>query len=346
MDSTILLLLTRDGLTTGLIYALLGIAALVVFSVTRVLFVPQGEFVAFSALSVVAFQDGRMPGLANMLIAFAAVCAIVRLIRERRGRTLQGTLSMLAFELLPPVAIWCICYLIAPMKPGYWVTVPLIIAMSVSISTALYRTAFEAIAKASVLVLLIAAFGAHMVMIAMGLHFFGPEGFMSAPFSDASISLGSLNISWQEGAVLVVTLLLMLGLWAYFGRSLSGMALRASAVNRVGAQLVGIAPRRTGQFAFGLAAAIGAVSGVLIGPMTTIYHDTGFMIGLKGVLAAVLGGLASYPLTVGAALFLAVLESFTSFWASAYKEVVVFLTVVPVLLWRSLVNPHMSEEEH
>ena len=54
MDSTIALLLLRDGLTSGAIYALLGVAIVLVFTVTRVLFVPQGEFVAFAALSMVA----------------------------------------------------------------------------------------------------------------------------------------------------------------------------------------------------------------------------------------------------------------------------------------------------
>ena len=71
-------------------------------------------------------------------------------------------------------------------------------------------------------------------------------------------------------------------------------------------------------------------------PLTTIYYDTGFLIGLKGFTAAIIGGLASYPVAALAALAVGVLESFSSFWASAFKEVIVFTAIIPVLLWRSL----------
>src|SRR3546814_11382624 len=75
---------------------------------------------------------------------------------------------------------------------------------------------------------------------------------------------------------------------------------------------------------FTLAAAIGALSGMLIAPVTTVYYDTGFLIGLKGFVAAIFGGLISYPVAAGGALFVGILEAFSSFWASAYKEVIVF----------------------
>ena len=94
-----------------------------------------------------------------------------------------------------------------------------------------------------------------------------------------------------------------------------------------------------------MAAFIGALSGVLIAPITTIYYDTGFLIGLKGFVAAIIGGLASYPLAAAGALVVGLLEAFASFWASAYKEVIVFTLIIPVLLWRSLTSRHVEEEE-
>jgi branched-chain amino acid transport system permease protein len=116
-------------------------------------------------------------------------------------------------------------------------------------------------------------------------------------------------------------------------------------VNRLGARLMGISTVRAGQQSFALAAFIGALSGLLIGPATTMFYDSGFLIGLKGFVAAIFGGLASYPAAALGALFVGVLESFGSFWASAFKEVIVFTVILPVLLWRSFRDPHHDEDE-
>ena len=62
-------------------------------------------------------------------------------------------------------------------------------------------------------------------------------------------------------------------------------------------------------------------------------------------MAAIIGGLASYPLAAMGAIAVGLLESFASFWASAYKEVIVFTLIIPVLLWRSLNSRHVEEEE-
>jgi branched-chain amino acid transport system permease protein len=96
---------------------------------------------------------------------------------------------------------------------------------------------------------------------------------------------------------------------------------------------------------FAMAALIGALSGLLIGPSTTVFYDSGFLIGLKGFVAAVIAGLSSYPGALIGAMFVGVVESFGSFWASAFKEVIVFTIILPVLLARSLTSGH-SDEEH
>jgi branched-subunit amino acid ABC-type transport system permease component len=95
---------------------------------------------------------------------------------------------------------------------------------------------------------------------------------------------------------------------------------------------------------FTLAASIGAFSGILISPITTIYYDSGFLIGLKGFVGAIIGGLASYPVAAAGAILVGLLESYSSFWASAFKEVIVFTLIIPVLLWRSLTTRHVEEE--
>jgi branched-chain amino acid transport system permease protein len=87
---------------------------------------------------------------------------------------------------------------------------------------------------------------------------------------------------------------------------------------------MGISSSSAGRLSFTMAAFIGALSGLLIGPTTTVFYDSGFLIGLKGFVAAVIAGLASYPLALVGALGVGVLEAFGSFWASAFKEVIVF----------------------
>ena len=108
---------------------------------------------------------------------------------------------------------------------------------------------------------------------------------------------------------------------------------------------MGISGALTGRLSFAMAAFMGAVCGVLIAPITTVYYDSGFLIALKGFVAAITGGLASYPLAASGAVLVGLLESFSSFWASAFKEVLVFTLILPVLMWRSLVSPHADEED-
>ena len=143
----------------------------------------------------------------------------------------------------------------------------------------------------------------------------------------------------------LVDVMLVLLMFLFFERSIIGKALRATAMNRVGARLMGIPTGLAGDLSFALAALIGAISGLLIAPITTVYYDTGFLIGLKGFVAAIIGGLASYPVALLGALVVGLLEAFSSFWASAFKEVIVFTLIVPVLLWRSLNSPVIEDEE-
>ena len=108
---------------------------------------------------------------------------------------------------------------------------------------------------------------------------------------------------------------------------------------------MGISTVMAGKLSFLLAALIGAFSGVLIAPITTIYYDTGFLIGLKGFVGAIVGGLGSYPMAAAGASLVGLLEAYSSFWASAFKEVIVFTVIIPVLIWLSLTTRHVEEEE-
>ncbi len=223
--------------------------------------------------------------------------------------------------------------------------VALALAIVIPMGPMVYRLAFQPLAEASTLVLLIVSVGVHFALIGLGLVMFGAEGSRTPPFSDARIEVGSLTISGQSLVIVAVSIILIVSLYLYFERTLSGKALRATAVNRLGARLVGIGTTPAGRLAFTLAAAMGALCGVLIAPLTTVYYDTGFLIGLKGFVGAIIGGLGSYPLAAAGAVLVGLLESYSSFWASALKEVIVFTLIIPVLLWRSLTSKHVEEEE-
>jgi branched-chain amino acid transport system permease protein len=344
MDLSIAGILALDGLTNGAIYALLALATVLVFAVTRVIFIPQGEFVAFGALTLALFQTGKVPGTVWFLLVLAVLAAfadVVNGLRHRHGmrRVALAVVRTLAFPLVAcGLAIWA-----APQNPPIWVQALLTLALVTPFGGLIYRLAYESLADASVLVLLIVSVGVHFALVGLGLFFFGAEGFRNPAFWDLRLSAGGLTLSGQTLIIFAASLALIVLLYLFFERTLTGKALRATAVNRAGARLMGISSSGAGRLALTMAAFIGALSGLLIGPTTTVFYDSGFLIGLKGFVAAVFAGLSSYPLALVGALGVGLLESFGSFWASAFKEVIVFSSILPVLLWRSLRDPHAEE---
>src|SRR3546814_15540543 len=108
---------------------------------------------------------------------------------------------------------------------------------------------------------------------------------------EGEVQMGAVSWSAQTFFVLSTCAARIVGLWVFFGKTLYGRALRATAVNRRGARLVGIRTNMSGSLTFTLAAAIGDLSGMLIAPVTTVYYDTSFLTGLKGFVAAIFGGL-------------------------------------------------------
>lgn len=345
MDLTILLFLLQDGFTNGAIYALLALALVLVFAVTRVILVPQGEFVAYGALTLAVLDLGKVPGTAALLIVFAALALVIEAWSKRHGLTRPVVGGLALAYIAPPLIILALTLWLAPLKLGPLPQALLAIAIVAPMGPYLYRIAFQPLSEASILVLLIAAVGAHFSMTGLSLLFFGPEGLRAKPLTTASFTAGPLPISGQSIAIYVAALGLMLALYFFFDRTILGKALRATAVNRLGARLVGVRTALSGQLAFLIAASIGALSGVLIAPVTTVFYDSGFLIGLKGFVAAIVGGLVSYPLAAAAALLVGIVEAFASFWASAYKEIIVFLIIIPVLVVRSLTTTHVEEDE-
>ncbi|MBD1551131.1 branched-chain amino acid ABC transporter permease [Pseudomonas typographi] len=344
MNLQIALLLGQDGVTNGAIYALLALSILLVFTVTRILLIPQGEFVTYGALTMATIQAGEPTPLAWLLLALTVTeCALDVLARYRAGRGLRvdrGMLGKLAWCAALVISVYHLPLASLPVAAQALLTLCLVVPLG----PRLYRLFFQPIAGATPLVLLIVSIAVHVAMVGVGLLLFGPEGARTTPFSQAGLELGPVTLNSQTLWVLALSLVLIIALFLFFGRSLYGKALQATAVNRNGARLMGISPELAGKATFAMAAFIGCLSGILIAPITTLYFDSGFIISLKGFVGAIIGGLVSYPLAALGALAVGLVEAFSMFWASNYKEVIVFALIIPFLLWRSLRSHHVEED--
>lgn len=346
MSFQVAVLLGQDGVTNGAIYALLALAILLVFSVTRVLFIPQGEFVAYGALTMAAIQSGKPTSVVWLLAGLCvAVVVLDTIVLARAGRMRIVTAWPLIAKLVYPCVLLLLVYRLPLATLPMALQAALTLALLVPLGPLFYRLVFQPIAAAPSLVLLIVSIALHIAMVGVALLVFGPEGVRTTPFSNATLHLGIVRLNSQTLWVIGVSLLLIVLLWAGFARTVYGKALRAVAMNRAGAELMGISPVTAGRATFFLAALIGVLSGILIAPMATLSYDSGFLISLKGFVGSIIGGLVSYPLAAAGALLVGLLEAYAAFFASEYKEVIVFTLIIPVLLWRSLTSRQIEEDD-
>ncbi len=343
MNAQIALILGQDGLTNGVVYALLALAIVLVFSITRVLFIPQGEFVAFGALTISFVQAGRPVSLVFLLVGLVFIEAFIDgwAMWRRVTRWRASVFIKPAAALALMVAMYRLPLADLPLVAQAALT----LAVVVPLGPVFYRLFFQPVAGASVLVLLIVAIALHVALLGVGLLVFGPEGAKARPFVDAAWDIGPLHVQAQTLWVVAISLVLIAALSLMFGRTVYGKALRATAMNRTGARLMGISTELAGKASFLLATLIGGLSGIMISPITTIYYDSGFLIGLKGFVGAVIGGLGSYAIAAVGAVGVGLVESTAAFYASAYKDVIVFTLLIPFLLWRSMSSRHVEEEE-
>lgn len=344
MSLDIALILSVDGLAAAAIYLLAGLGLVLVFSVTRVIFVPFGDIAVFCALTLAFLEAGRTPPT----IALVAILACLTTAKECWDLTRQRNLSRLPRTLLAWGALPLIPCIPAVLLAGRdlppAVAVALSLGLVLPIVPLLARLVYKPIADASVLVLLIASLVLHFLLSGLGLLFFGPEGFRTQPLLRGGINLvPGLFVSFQVVLMIATALLLALLFFIAFEKTLTGKALRATAINRTGARLVGIRPSMTATLTFGATSLLAGVVGILIAPATTMYYDSGLIIGLKAFVAAIIGGLGSYPLTALGAVAVGLVESFASFWNGAMKDVIVFSLLIPVLLVRSHYSSHSDD---
>ena len=331
-----LLFLISDGVINGAIYALLGLGIVLIYAVTRVINIAHGDFAMLGALTLVSLEGGRLPPTLGLLLAGGGVWAAMDAWRLRRAPA--GALKGLFRLVLVLAAAALLTWLALRWRLPRIVLIALAIGLVAGLGVVFHRVAIEPIPGASVLVYIIVTLGTHMVIQGVALSFWGPEAFAVEPLVRGEVLAGPMTMPFQSLLIVGATIALFAALFACFACTLRGKALRASSVNRTGAQLCGIGVARAGRSAFFVATGLAAAAGILIAPLVGVHYEMGFLVGLKGFVGATLGGLVSYPGAVLGGVVVGLLESVFSFGMSAYRDALVFLMIVPILILRSLMQ--------
>lgn len=187
--------------------------------------------------------------------------------------------------------------------------------------------------RASPVSLVIITIGLSTSVRGLALLIWGTNPYKVAPFTAGGpIHIGGATIVPQSLWVIGTTILILALTYFIFEHTYWGKALRACVVNKYAARLMGISPRKMSLFAFVFSAALSALAGIVFAPITFVTYDMGLMLGLKGFVAAVLGGLSSTPGAVIGGLALGIIESLgAGLLSSGYKDGIAFIILLLVL---------------
>ncbi len=187
--------------------------------------------------------------------------------------------------------------------------------------------------RASSITLVIITIGLSTAIRGIALLVWGTYPYPLAPFTRGGpIHLGGATIIPQSLWIIGTTAVVLALTFFMFEYTYLGKALRACMVNKFAARLMGISPHWMSFFAFIFSAALGALAGIVIAPITYATYDMGLMLGLKGFVAAVLGGLSSTPGAVIGGLALGIIESLgAGLISSGYKDGIAFIILLLVL---------------
>ncbi len=214
------------------------------------------------------------------------------------------------------------------------------VALTTLIGLILERIAIYPARHATPLTLIIITVGAYIALQGMAQLIWGTSSYVLPAFttleqSDLTFRLGAIIIKAQSLWIWGSTVLVLLVLYYFFEKTIWGAGLRASAVNRRAARLMGISPNRMSALSFALAAAMGAIAGVVLAPATRPIYDMGLVLGLKGFVAAIMGGLINAPAAVIGGLLLGVIENIGAGVTKAgFKDIYAFGILILILLFR------------
>lgn len=197
------------------------------------------------------------------------------------------------------------------------------------------KLAIEPVKGAETVTLIIITIGASLVIRGLIQVWLGKGTFSLPAFSgDEPIQILGATLLPQSLWVLGVTALVVAALWYFFNRTLQGKAMLATSYNRLAAELVGINTGWVLFMSFAMSAALGALGGILVTPITLTSYDVGIMLGLKGFVAAVVGGLGNGLGAVLGGLLVGVLEAMgAGYVSSAYKDAIPFVLILFILFF-------------
>jgi branched-chain amino acid transport system permease protein len=269
-----------SGLSTGAIYALIGIGFAIIYNSTEIINFAQGELVMLGGMFAFFFSDSlHLPLPAAVILAVASTTA-------------AGVL----FERLT----------IRPLK------------------------------SATPLSLIIITIGGSILIRGIAMLVWGKDTHAIPAFSGSDpILIGTATILPQHLWIFALTVLAIAMNKIFFNYTITGKAMRACAVNRRAAGLVGIDVRKMVLFSFAISASLGSLAGIIVAPLTMTSYDVGVMLGLKGFCAAIIGGLSAGFGTVLGGLILGVLESLgAGLISSGYKDAIAFIILLLILFIR------------
>jgi len=230
-----------------------------------------------------------------------------------------------------------------PLPPALKLVVAIILSLIIVtlVGVIVERGAIYPARGSSVVTLIIITIGATIAIRATALIIWGTRAKIVPAFTNLKqldhtfrplgLTLGAQSI-WIWGTVALV----LTALFFFFERTITGKALRACAVNRRAAELMGISPSRMSLLAFGLAAFVGAIGGIVFGPATRPQYDMGLAFGLKGFVAAIMAGMSSPLGAVVGGLILGVAENVGAGVTGlyGYRDVIAFVILILILLFR------------
>jgi branched-chain amino acid transport system permease protein len=155
---------------------------------------------------------------------------------------------------------------------------------------------------------------------------------LPVPYKDAIADVGGLILNIEQMVVIGATAVLCALLFALFRYSKAGIAMQAASQNQLAAYYMGIPVQRLNGLVWALAAAVAAVAGLLLAPITFVHANMGF-IGLKAFPAAVVGGFGSLPGAIVGGLIIGIVEALSGFYLpEGFKDVAAYVVVLIMLM--------------
>jgi len=240
-----------------------------------------------------------------------------------------------------------------PAAPRLLLAITGAILLTTLVGMAVERLAIYPARNATPLTLIIITVGVFIVLQGVALMLWGTQSYVLPAFTtleqqDKTLRLASIIIKAQSFWIWGVTAITLAGLYYFFEHTMWGTALRACSVNRRAARLMGIRPSRMALLSFALAAALGAVGGIVLAPATRPSYDMGLILGLKGFVAATVGGLVNPAAAVLGGLMLGTIENVAAGVTRAgFKDIFAFIILIVILLLRphGLLSGRQSEEK-